>query len=255
MLAACEVLIGLNQFSVGCADGGCDATVPQEAGDDGDDAPDGFGIGPEDAAEAAFGDDAAPDQGTPDGGADADASSDADAADALPDIAPPTASEIWVHWAMPNPDAAIAPGSEASLPNPMTYAPGDAGPYVYDLKTGLKWELGPGTQAADYLHAELYCEGLPRLPESPQWRVPTRIELVSLIDFTRTPTLDVEAFAFPADAGANAGGGTFWTSSVLDRDADPTAATHWVISFTDGTVARTDMSSLASWVRCVSGAP
>jgi hypothetical protein len=222
-----------------------------EAGDDAANTSDGYSTTPEgggpdggDAADEADAWDAAD--------ADAEADAPADASDADAYIAPPSVSQVWVHWVMPNPDAAIGPGSEASLPNPMTYAPGGPGS-VLDVQTGLQWELGAGTPAASYLDANSYCAQLPPLPASPPWRVPTRIELVSLIDFTRVPMLDVEAFVFPAEAGAGAGGGTYWSSSVIYQDADPTAQQHWVVSFTDGMVVLGDANGGASFVRCVIG--
>jgi hypothetical protein len=94
---------------------------------------------------------------------------------------------------------------------------------------------------------------LPAVVGFEPWRVPTRIELVSLIDFTRTPTFDVEAFGVPADAGPNAGSGTYWTSSLWLPDGDALHDDHWVVSFSDGLVT----SGMGSAVRCVSerGAP
>jgi hypothetical protein len=256
-LAACDVLLGLNEITVrNCSIDVCDATTPNDAAPDVSDANDAGGDTSSDDGPDGFGDD-----GAPDGWSDAaDATGDADGgmgdagdADAfsLPDVAPPTVTQIWVHWPMPNPDAAIAPGSATLLPHPMAYdaSPGDAGQYVLDTVTNLVWESGLGTVATTYIEAEIHCARLPLVSGSPPWRVPTRIELVSLIDFTRTPTLDLEAFGFPAEAGADAGGGVFWTSSGIDRDADPTMTPHWAVSFSDGKVGVGGATS----VRCVSG--
>jgi hypothetical protein len=75
-----------------------------------------------------------------------DADADADVAE----ISPPTAHEIWAHWPMPNPDAAIAGGSDATLPNPMAYDTyGEAGTLL-DKVTRLTWQTGPGSDAANY---------------------------------------------------------------------------------------------------------
>jgi hypothetical protein len=242
-LAACDALIGLNAFHV-CS-GDCGATV-----DSGDDA--------SDAAEATVWPDGGPEggDGSAEGGDDAsdasdalDAPSEAETAavsgEAGPDVAPPTVTQIWVHWPMPNPDAAIAPGIDAALPNPMHYAAGDAGEPVLDLVTSLKWEP-VAASATTYLDAELHCLSLAQMLGG-TWRVPTRIELVSLIDFTRAPTIDLDVFAVPADAG-NAGSGKYWTSSLAIPDSAPTDL-HWVVSFAGGMVA----TDYGQWVRCVSG--
>jgi hypothetical protein len=219
------------------------------------------------APEAGGGDSAPADDGGPDGDAFAAVGDDAsDASDALDaayeaeadtavaeaglDVAPPTVTEIWVHWPMPNPDAAIAPtlpSLDAALPHPMAYTAGDAGQPVFDRVTHLTWEA-VATRAPSYVDAELYCLSLAQTT-SMHWRVPTRIELVSLIDFTRVPTINSDVFAFPADAGAADPMWT-WSSSLALPDADPTMSDHWAVSFADGSVAT---GSAARWVLCVNG--
>jgi hypothetical protein len=148
---------------------------------------------------------------------------------------------------MPNPDAATAPWDGAPLlPNQMSYdAPGDAGPYVYDQVTRLTWQQWASPLFPDYLHALVYCDGLPPLGRT-HWRVPTRIELVSLIDFTQETLLN--PIAFP-EAGQPPG--VFWSSSVIPGDPGSDAAlAHWVVSFLDGTVTPAAADSSAV-VLCV----
>ncbi len=258
-LAACDVLLGLNDFSVrDCKVERCDGSVPTEDGPDARDdadagkpAADGMTDSSPEAADGASDGDAS----------DAPGDGDADGiGDGPPDVAPPTVTEIWVHWPMPNPDAAIAPDSDASLPNPMSYVTDHTALTVYDQVTLLTWEATPAA-AATYADAETACLALAQTTSAP-WRVPTRIELVSLIDFTRVPTFDVDAFPLPADAAPGAAAGTYWTSSLAPSpagpafppDADPTTSPHWAVSFADGTVATTATRGVsASWVRCVRG--
>jgi hypothetical protein len=157
-----------------------------------------------------------------------------DAMDAIPPAEAASPHEVWAHWPMPNPDAPIAPDSSTLLPNPMTYDASVDGS-VLDIVTGLTWEVA-SQMASDYASASSQCQAL-------GMRVPTRIELVSLVDFTTSPAINKVAFP-----------GTpimpFWTSSVVWADAGPDAAAlHWSVSFSDGLVTAIP----ASLVRCVSG--
>jgi len=236
-LTACDALIGLGAYARGGSCPGCDGG-PDAAGDGG--VADGRAPGDASARDGAEAGDAS--------GAVAPGIGDAAPGDGAPGIPPPTVHEVWVHWPMPNPDAAIAVGSDAALPHPMAYAVEDGGARVLDIVTGLTWESGPGTMAKDYASAAAYCTGLPAPPGSAvPWRVPTRIELVSLVDFTRLPTLDDEAFAI--DAGTALG--AFWSASAVPNLPGVDAAVlYWIVSFADGSVT---YGTAAGWVRCVHG--
>jgi hypothetical protein len=224
--AGCDALLGLGQFkNVPCAFD-CPDVSTQETS----------------VAEAAVPEASSPDVvDSGDAGNWSETSVAPDAAflpDAVDELVPPEAAsphEVWAHWAMPNPDASIAPDSSVPLPNPMAYDASADG-RVLDTVTKLTWESS-SYAAADYSGAWHHCETL-------GMRVPTRIELVSLIDFTTSPTIN--GAVFPGTAGAN-----YWTSSVVWTDAGPDAALqHWSVSFDDGLVA----PAAATLVRCVAGA-
>jgi hypothetical protein len=222
-LLACDTLLGLGKYQdVACAFT-CDAGELETGTAPGNDAAE--------EAEAAT---------LPESGADADAGGDADTGEVgTPDGGwpVPTAHEIWAHWPMPNPDAAIGPESSTPLPNPMTYDAGaDGGALVaYDAVTQLTWSR-QAQVAATYDEAWTACFHV-----GAGWRVPARIELVSLIDFTRVPTID--ATLFPSAQGAPT-----WTSSVVPTDGGP--AEYWEVDFSTGL---TGYGSTPSQVLCVSG--
>jgi hypothetical protein len=253
--AGCEVLIGLNDFTVSdCSSGACEEGGAQESGADAD------ASGDADASAGDSADVAVEARDTGSDGADASDAPDEGSSDVTvgpPDVAQPTVSEIWVQWVMPNPDAETYPGSDASLPNPMAYSY-DGGTTVFDQRTGLTWEAS-GTEVTSYEDAEWHCARLTQ-PGSPSWRVPTRIELVSLIDWTHVPTLDLDAFAPDTDADTGQASGVYWSSSLavpptggpLPADASPTSGWHWTVSFATGLVVQQQQLS-AGWVRCVSG--
>jgi hypothetical protein len=233
-LAACDALLGLDKYQdVACAfDCGVDAaeTGPRP------DAPDVMSL--PDVYEAA---------------ADASDASDAgDAADVLDSdvvVTPeggwpvPTGHEVWAHWPMPNPDAAIAPEASTLLPHPMAYDAGiDASsPVAHDTVTGLSWLREPFPSPVMSLgDAWSLCTGQPGGP----WRVPTRIELVSLIDFTvPSGQMMIDRSTFPFTQP-----GPYWTSSPVPGDDGP--AGYWTVAFNTGLASN---SGPGLWVMCVKG--
>jgi hypothetical protein len=77
------------------------------------------------------------------------------------------------------------------------------------------------------------------------WRVPTRIELVSLVDYTQPSgkaTIDPVVFA-------NVQARAHWTSSPVPGDGGPSA--YWTVSFADGLASNS--AAGATYVLCVSG--
>jgi hypothetical protein len=151
----------------------------------------------------------------PSTGADADASLDATAStgdDAsspaeppdtgLPDAsaaaAPPAGDggpgAVWATWPMPN-----APSS--GLPRPQTYDTSIEGTAL-DKVTALMWQRSQTVlSTADSVDAETIlpatssaCTAL-ELGGFHDWRVPTRIELVSLMDFTAFPAENTAVFS------------------------------------------------------------
>jgi hypothetical protein len=141
----------------------------------------------------------------------------------------------WAMWKMPNP-------ASANLPNPASYTDlGDG--TVRDNVTCLNWQrdVPQGTYA--WAEAGEYCGSLPLAGS--EWRLPTRIELVSLVDFTKgdpLPTIDTTAFPdTPAEV--------FWSSSlVADTSSGTTYA--WYVYFFSGATSAYELP-IKSRVRCV----
>ena len=223
-LAACDSLIGLGNYSVVPCDADCPSAdssgnAAMDAGDELDSS-----IAPLDSTVADVAD-----------GGDA---SDVTVADVAAETAPVLDASfeaspvtLWAQWPMPNPDAAIAPGADAMLPNQMSYqVTGDGGPgtTVTDLVTKLTWLQAPpssGTCPAGF-------------------HVPTRVQLVSLIDFTQQPTINPTAFPqVVADY--------YRTSSVVMADGGPTGK-QWSIDFSTGV---TSTSATPSAVLCLQDGP
>lgn len=86
---------------------------------------------------------------------------------------------------------------------------------VKDLTTGLEWERGAGQVITrSYTATRDRCGGL-TLAGASDWRVPTRIEVLTIIDFVRTP-LQLDLNVFWSGAGEV---GPVWTASVTAAGA------------------------------------
>lgn len=108
------------------------------------------------------------------------------------------AAPRFADWPMPNP-------AVSGLPNPPSYDTSHDG-VVIDEVTGLMWEAFLSPELA-WPDAERYCDEL-RAHQHCDWRVPSRIELVSLVDFSAaSPALDPR---FPVV------GGDFFTASTVE---------------------------------------
>ena len=144
---------------------------------------------------------------------------------------PQPAVEQWAHWPMPN-------AHVAGLPNPHDYDMSTAG-VVVDRITGLMWQRQLSNTFLSWRKAQQQCASL-SLAGHHDWRLPSRIELVTLLDSARTqPSIDTDAFpGTPND--------WFWTSSPAADD--PNAA--WYVYFYFGYPKTDDVGNTFS-VRCV----
>jgi hypothetical protein len=134
---------------------------------------------------------------------------------------------------MPNP-------ASAQLPNPSSYDTTTAG-VVLDNVTHLMWQKDVSASTYNWADAKSHCAAL-ELAGFKDWRLPSRIELVSLIDFTiANPGPTIDAVAFPSASNA-----TFWTASARSLYTDEA----WYIQFTNG-FAFYDTMDVAHAARCV----
>lgn len=123
---------------------------------------------------------------------------------------------VWARWPMPNyvPDG-------GTLPNPPSYDAGSG--VVTDNVTGLVWQNRSDRTAFSYEDAKAHCAGL-----AGSWRLPKRIELVTLLDFASPKAARVGA---PFDVVS----GIYWTSSEV-RPFNAAAPSYWVVDFGSGQV-------------------
>jgi hypothetical protein len=124
----------------------------------------------------------------------------------------------WALWPMPN-----GPGE----PNPSSYTdPADG--TVTDNVTHLMWQKAVNANTYSFESAKQYCattlSGL-GLGGHHDWRLPSRIELVSLVNLAIAspgPTIDATFSGTPAEL--------FWTATPFTG----TASSAWFVSFASG---------------------
>jgi hypothetical protein len=169
-----------------------------DAGTDGDLAP---------AQDASSGDDAASSPDAPqEAGALPDAGVDA-AIEAGGDAGTPH-GPVWANWPMPNPPS-------SGLPNPQSYDTTVAG-IVKDKVTGLLWQQTDvlATDLPTVQAAAAYCAGL-TLGGYTDWRLPSRIEIWSINDTSRSsPAMDPVFATVAASAPASSPAAAPWTTSL-----------------------------------------
>ncbi|MCP4628588.1 MAG: DUF1566 domain-containing protein, partial [bacterium] len=121
---------------------------------------------------------------------------------------------------------------------------------IADNVTGLLWEQKTeDNEPVNYTfgEAQKYCEKL-ELGGRSDWRLPTRKEFVSLLNFGYTsPALDTEFF--PYYSSADDSKPYYWTSSVFHDDPDRI----WYIRLAFGLIRDVSKTDGPFRVKCVSG--
>jgi hypothetical protein len=146
----------------------------------------------------------------------------------------------WAGWRMPNSPIDVTNGA----PNPESYTDNGDGT-VTDRVTGLMWEkaVPSGTytwgDAATAGTAQNYCAGLTLAGHS-DWRLPSKIELVSIVD-TSTSNPAIETTYFPSTPI-----GFYWASTQSHGNQGGS----WSVDFYFGYSLIADATT-ADHVRCV----
>ncbi|MBT0770631.1 sigma-70 family RNA polymerase sigma factor [Kineosporia sp. J2-2] len=141
----------------------------------------------------------------------------------------------WASWTMPN--------SGENLPDQHDYTVRANGTVLDDV-TCLVWQQDVPQQRYTFEAAQNYCAGLDLA--GGDWHLPTRVELTSLIDTTRSGTA-IDQKAFPGTPVA-----FFWTSSPWATAHDPAFA--WIVNFYEGITSNAADQSGEYAVRCVQSA-
>ncbi len=141
----------------------------------------------------------------------------------------------WAQWPMPNGQVDVTAGA----PNLASYTDNGNGT-VTDNITGLIWQQAVPASTYTWEQAKAYCPTLTLAGHS-DWRLPSRIELVSIMDFGQGhPKVDTTYFpSTPSNY--------FWSSSPLAGSSSYA----WRVGFSGGyTDPNNDVSNTYN-VRCV----
>lgn len=194
LLVACNAILGISDYQKQECNGGVCATPPPDGGPD---------TGPTDASN---------DNNVP--------LLDAQGADPV----------AWAHFKMPN---YPQEGDAAPDKNPSDWElrkTPDGTAVVQDGVTQLTWRVVLDSESAPlpWASAKTFCSDL----KETGWRLPTRIELVSILDLSQP--------AVRADSKFGLKDQTYWTTS-LDRHrvgkVVEITSFHWVVSFEQGNTA------------------
>lgn len=136
---------------------------------------------------------------------------------------------------MPNVKVDVAAGA----PNPMAYTV-QGGGTVKDDVTGLMWQRTAPTAMFNWADAARYCADL-SLAGHDDWRLPTEIELLSIVDDTVASGPAIDVATFPDTAA-----GYYWSSLPM-ADSPGNA---WQVDFITGSAYDSDVLALLN-LRCV----
>lgn len=155
---------------------------------------------------------------------------------------PPAA---WANWKMPSWEGGLAPTPDYRLTG--------ASDEVLEATTNLVWRKDEQGSFQSIEAAKAKCASLTNGP----WRLPKRIELVTLVDPTRGETPAMIAPVFTAATKAR-----YWTSSEVRPSTSPKQ--YWVVDFTPPTAVNrgavltskvTETTADAVYLRCVKDKP
>jgi hypothetical protein len=142
----------------------------------------------------------------------------------------------WAEWPMPNDQVDVTAGA----PNLESYTDNHDGT-VTDNVTGLMWQQAVSTTTYyTWAQAVAYCPTL-TLASHSDWRLPSRIELVSIVDLGVTSGATINATYFPSTPAD-----WFWSSSP----SAGSSSLAWSVLFDGGRMGFSDVSG-PFLVRCV----
>lgn len=163
-----------------------------------------------------------------------DGSPDGDRPDVVGVDASGTSPVSWAHFKMPN---YLQVGGPTE--NIQSYSPTDGG--FLDNVSKLVWQepiVDKGEKTWD--EAQKICAGI---TQGGKWRLPSRIELVTLLDLTKSPTIDTASFL-------STEGTAYWTTSEVRPIVKGAVIKHWTVEFGTGGLGMKD-ENLKAAVRCI----
>jgi hypothetical protein len=144
---------------------------------------------------------------------------------------------------MPNPQG-------SGLPNEASYTDHGDGTVTDDV-TGLMWQVTAPTENFEWQAGIDHCEQL-SLGGHEDWRLPTRIEMTSIVD-TRQSGTKLDGTAFPGASGGFHKTASDWILTIEQRGAGAGKDFAWAFNVSDGIVSNAYSKATAARIRCVRG--
>jgi hypothetical protein len=146
----------------------------------------------------------------------------------------------WAEWPMPNSQFDV----QNMAPNPTSLTNNNDGT-VTDNVTGLMWQRAAPSSLYQQPDALTYCKGL-NLAGHMDWRVPSIIELLSLVDVSLSkPAIDTTLFP-------NTQSAPYMTATTYPQsDAGTSPCQALYVDFTDGSNTTCGSLNNPELVRCV----
>ena len=135
---------------------------------------------------------------------------------------------LWAQWPMPN----SLIDTNLGAPNPQSYTDNHDGT-VTDNVTRLMWQQAVTATKISWDEAFANCQAL-TLAGRDDWRLPSLIELMSILDYGGGGSPHIDQVAFPSTTS-----GTYWSS----------IHTSLLLSFSSATIL--DNGSDSAYYRCV----
>jgi hypothetical protein len=144
---------------------------------------------------------------------------------------------------MPNPKG-------SGLPNPASYTDLGNGA-VLDNLTCLAWEMAPLATLDTLANNTARCASLAseRFAGYDDWRLPTRVEMASLVDFTKTSGDAIDAI-FPTEPHGYYRTGSDWYETITKQN---TSGYAWIYNMGSGLTSNAYAGTSNAYVRCVRG--
>ncbi|HEY2407177.1 MAG TPA: DUF1566 domain-containing protein [Polyangiaceae bacterium] len=149
----------------------------------------------------------------------------------------------WACWHMPNP-------ASSGLPNAASYTDLGNGA-VLDNLTCLTWEKAPSATQGVWQTNVDHCTSLStsNFAGFSDWRLPTRIEMTSIVDYTRKGDA-VNTTAFPKEPSAYYRTGSDWYETITGQN---TSGFSWIFGMSSGFTSNAYAKTSNATVRCVRG--
>ena len=150
----------------------------------------------------------------------------------------------WPCWPMPNP-------ASSGLPHPASTTDLGNGA-VLDNVTCLVWEKAPDVTQGFWQANSDHCASLvtSSFAGYSDWRLPTRVEMASIVDFARTGDA-IDTTAFPKEPSGYYRTGSDWYETITGQNS---SGFSWIYGMSSGFTSNAYAKATSdAYVRCVRG--